>query len=238
MNTDSFLWFLLFIFQKLTQKLRDLYSNKARLNKFYRKDSISRDPELRQTFLLVLESLELLDQEWLLSLNILRKKHGRSKSSRNKTKKKSLNNNDSHTGEDVTYPRSRQLELLDAVESDRRPASLSSSQPNLPSLLVQDFGDRRTSFPNQKDLLVNKSESDLSRGRSPGHAPGPQEIQFLRTHARARSDCSSNALLRPEDTCDTGGAVQGAWARALPASTGWSPRPRPNQSLLQVNTDI
>lgn len=207
--------------KRLTQKLRDLYSNKARRNKFYRKDSVSRDPELRQTFLLVLESLELLDQERLLSLNILRKKHGRPKSSRNKTKKKSLNNN----GDDVTYPRSRQLELLDAVESDRRPASLSSSQPNLPSLLVQDFGDRRTSFPNQKNLLVNKSESDLSSGRSPGYAPG------LRTQARARPDSSD--LLWPEDTGDTGEAVQGAWARALPASTGWSPRPRPNQSLLQ-----
>ena len=229
MDTDAFFWFLLSFFQRLTQKLRDLYSNKARRNKFYRKDSVSRDPELRQTFLLVLESLELLDQERLLSLNILRKKHGRPKASRNKTKKKSLNNN----GDDVTYPRSRQLELLDAVESDRRPASLSSSQPNLPSLLVQDFGDRRTSFPNQKDLLVNKSESDLSSGRSPGYAPG------LRTQARARPDSSD--LLWPEDTGDTGDtgeAVQGAWARALPASTGWSPRPRPNQSLLQVNTDL
>ena len=232
---DSFFWFLIFLFQKLTQKLRDLYSNKARLAKFYRKDSISRDPELRQTFLLVLESLELLDQERLLSLNILRRKHVKPKSSRNKTKKKSLNNNDSHTEEEVTSPRSRQLELLDAVESDRRPASLSSSQPNLPSLLVQDFGGRRTSFPNQKDLLVNKSETDLSSGQSPGHAPGPQEITFLRIHIRARSDVTSGALL-PEDTADSGGAVQGAWARALPASTGWRPRPRPNQSLLQVNT--
>ena len=183
----------------------------------------------------MLESLELLDQERLLSLNILRKKHGKPKSSRNKSKKKSLNNNDSHTEEDVTSPRSRQLELLDAVESDRRPVSLSSSQPNLPSLLVQDFGGRRTSFPNKKDLLVNKSETDLSSGHSPGHAPGPQEITFLRTHCRARSDVTSGALL-PEDTADTGGAVQGAWARALPASTGWRPRPRPNQSLLQVNT--
>ena len=157
---DSFVLYLLFFFQKLTQKLRDLYSNKARVAKFYRKDSISRDPELRQTFLLVLESLEFLDQERLLSLNILRRKP---KSSKTKAKKKSLNNNDSHTEtEDFTSPRSRQLELLDAVEADRRPASLSSSQPNLPSFLVQDLGGRRTSFPNQKDLLVNKSENDLS----------------------------------------------------------------------------
>ena len=148
-----------------------------------------------------------------------------------------MNNNDSHH-EDITSPGSRQLELLDALESERSPAALSSSQPNLPSFIVQDFGDRRTSFPNQKDLLVNKSENDLSCGRSPGHAPGPQEIQFLRTHARTRSDCTNPALLRGDDTCDHGGAVQGAWSRALPASTGWKPRPRPNQSLLQVNTDL
>ena len=229
--------FILFFFQKLTQKLRDLYSNKARVARFYRKDSISRDPELRQTFLLVLESLEFLDQERLLSLNILRKKHGKARSSKNKTKKKSLNNNDIET-EDLTSPRSRQLELLDAVEADRRPPSLSSSQPNLPSFHVQDFGGRRTSFPNRKDLLVNKSENDLSSGRSPGHAPGPQEIRFLRTHARTRSDCTRPALIRGDDTCDQGEAVQGAWSRALPASTGWKPRPRPNQSLLQVNTDL
>lgn len=231
--------FLLFFFQKLTQKLRDLYSNKARVAKFYRKDSISRNPELRQTFLLVLESLEFLDHERLLSLNILRKKHGKPRSSKTKTQKKSLNNNDSHTEtEDFTSPRSRQLELLDAVEADRRPPSLSSSQPNLPSFLVQDYGGRRTSFPNQKDLLVNKSENDLSSARSPGHAPGPQEIKFLRTHARTRSDCTRPALIRGDDSCDHGEAVQGAWSRALPASTGWRPRPRPNQSLLQVNTDL
>ena len=236
MDMDSFVLYLLFFFQKLTQKLRDLYSNKARVAKFYRKDSISRDPELRQTFLLVLESLEFLDQERLLSLNILRRKP---KSSKTKAKKKSLNNNDSHTEtEDFTSPRSRQLELLDAVEADRRPASLSSSQPNLPSFLVQDLGGRRTSFPNQKDLLVNKSENDLSCGRSPVHAPGPQEIKFLGSHARTRSDCTNPALLRGDDTCDHGGAVEGAWSRALPASTGWRPRPRPNQSLLQVKTEM
>ena len=232
---DTIILYLLFFFQKLTQKLRDLYSNKTRVAKFYRKDSISRDPELRQTFLLVLESLEFLDQDRLLSLNILRRKP---KSSKTKAKKKSLNNNDSHTETEDFTPMSRQLELLDAVEADRRPASLSSSQPNLPSFLVQDLGGRRTSFPNQKDLLVNKSENDLSCGRSPGHTPGPQEIKFLRTHARTRSDCTNPALIRGDDTCDHGGAVQGAWSRALPASTGWKPRPRPNQSLLQVNTNL
>ena len=197
MDTDSFFLLLLFFFQKLTLKLRDLYSNKARVAKFYRKDSISRNPELRQTFLLVLESLEFLDQERLLSLNILRKKQGKPRSSKNKTKKKSLNNNDSYTEtDDVISPRSRQLELLDAVEADRQQPCLSSSQPNLPSFHVQDFGGRRTSFPNQKDLLVNKSENDLSNARSPGHAPGPQEIRFLRTHARTRSDVTRPALIR------------------------------------------
>ena len=33
------------------------------------------------------------------------------------------------------------------------------------------------------------------------------------------------------DTYD--GDVSGAWSRALPPSTGWCPRPRPHQSLLQ-----
>ena len=146
-----------------------------------------------------------------------------------------MNNNDSHH-EDITSPGSRQLELLDALESERSPAALSSSQPNLPSFIVQDFGDRRTSFPNQKDLLVNKSENDLSSVRSPSY--GSHEVKFLRTHARTRSD-TSHALLRmrADDTCDLGGDVEGAWSRALPASTGWRPRPRPNQSLLQVYTD-
>ena len=157
MVNDCFLFL-----QNLTQKLRDLYCNKERVSKFYSRDSISRDPVLRQTFLQVLESLEFLDSDRLLSLNILRKRPGKPKSSRNKTRKNAPNNNNLDNiqqNEEITSPRSRQLEFLDAVESERHPASLSSSQPNLPSFLVQDFGGRRSSFPNQKDLLVNKSET-------------------------------------------------------------------------------
>ena len=117
--------------------------------------------------------------------------------------------------EEITSPRSRQLEFLDAVESERHPASLSSSQPNLPSFLVQDFGGRRSSFPNQKDLLVNKSETNLSSVLEPP--------AVLHSRGRAGSRGSDSGA----DESD------GAWSRALPATTGWRPRPRPNQSLLQ-----
>ena len=71
-------------FQNLTHKLREQYSNKARLAQFYRRQSISRDPELRQTFLQILESLELFDLERLHSLNILRRKPGRAKHKANR----------------------------------------------------------------------------------------------------------------------------------------------------------
>ena len=71
-------------FQNLTHKLREQYSNKTRLAQFYRRQSISRDPELRQTFLQILESLELFDLERLHSLNILRRKPGRAKQKANR----------------------------------------------------------------------------------------------------------------------------------------------------------
>ena len=71
-------------FQNLTHKLREQYSNKSRLAQFYRRQSISRDPELRQTFLQILESLELFDLERLHSLNILRRKPGRAKHKANR----------------------------------------------------------------------------------------------------------------------------------------------------------
>jgi len=47
--------------QRLSIKLRELYSDKDRLNEFYRKDSISVNAELRQSFLLIIEALEHVD---------------------------------------------------------------------------------------------------------------------------------------------------------------------------------
>ena len=92
---------------------------------------------------------------------------------------------------------------------------------------------RRRSFPNQKDLLVNKSETELRAEAGPGHTEtGPR---YTRGHVRARSDTGVITRTRGTsagvDTYD--GDVSGAWSRALPPSTGWCPRPRPHQSLLQ-----
>ena len=152
--------------------------------KHYRKDSISRNTELRQTFLLILESLEHLDIDRLLSLEIITpKKSFRHKSSKSRSKK------EEKPVEEQQQPsiRSKQLDLLDAVEDDRNPLIKCSSQPNLsvPTDIPQ--LSRRRSFPNNKDLLVNKSENDISSvsTREPASAP---ERRFIKTHARARSD--------------------------------------------------
>ena len=94
-------------FQNLTHKLREQYSNKSRLAQFYRRQSISRDPELRQTFLQILESLELFDLERLHSLNILRRRPGRAKHKANRVVNEAMRSFHS--------ARRRRLEALSAV---------------------------------------------------------------------------------------------------------------------------
>ena len=167
--------------------MRDRYSNKTRLNSHYRKESISRDAELRQTFLLILESLEHLDLDILTSLNILKKKNAKPKSLKHRTRKstKETNNNNNPLS-----PKSKQLSVLDAIENDRGPISKYSSQPNLIILPEEQTRSRTNSFPNRKDLLVNKSENDLSSNRATAMlgVTTASETTYLRTHARARSD--------------------------------------------------
>merc|ERR1719270_3024346 len=180
-------WIQLHLHNKdLTQLLRDRYSNKTRLNSHYRKESISRDAELRQTFLLILESLEHLDLDILTSLNILKKKHSKPKSLKHRTRKstKETNNNNNNP----LSPKSKQLSVLDAIENDRGPISKYSSQPNLLILPEEQTRSKTNSFPNRKDLLVNKSENDLSSNRAMLEVPTASETTYLRTHARARSD--------------------------------------------------
>ena len=94
-------------FQNLTHKLREQYSNKSRLAQFYRRQSISRDPELRQTFLQILESLELFDLERLHSLNILRRRPGRAKHKANRVVNEAMRSFHS--------ARRRRLQALSAV---------------------------------------------------------------------------------------------------------------------------
>ena len=196
----------------MTAKLREVYSNKTRLAKHYRKESISRNPELRQTFLLILESLEHLDIDRLHSLDIVTPK--RSVRPKHKSKKTSAK----------TSLRSTQLDLLDAVETveERKPLGRSSSQPNIKIFHEEPPKSRRSSFPNNKDLLVDKSDHDLS-------SSNVLSTGFVKTHARARSDTA--ALLHHHDAVD-GDTVSGGWSRVVPASTGSYPRPRANQSLL------
>ena len=211
----------------MTQILRNLYSNKTRLNSHYRKDSISRDAELRQTFLLILESLEHLDIDILMSLNILKRKHPKPKSLKHKSRKTTKENNNNNP----LSPKSKQLSILDAIENDRGPISKYSSQPNLTLLSEDQPRSRTNSFPNRKDLLVNKSENNLSSNKvSSLEVPTVSERTYLRSHARARSDTCAQIVF--DDTCD-GPEVKGTWSRLVPASTGWYPQPRANQSLLQ-----
>ena len=55
---------------------------------------------------------------------------------------------------------------------------------------------RRRSFPNQKDLLVNKSETELRTEAGPGHTEaGPR---YTRGHVRARSD--TGVITRTRET--------------------------------------
>jgi len=219
-------WLHLNIINKnLTQKLRDLYSNRNRLIRHFSRDSISRNPELRQTFLQILESLELLDFERLVSLNIIRLKPTRPKSL-SKTHRNKKENRETIQVNQPFSPKSKQLDLLDVVETNR-PPSRYSSQPNL-SIFSQDHvRARRNSFPNKKDLLVNKSESNIESALL--QVPNTATRKFIRTHTRARSD---TCAIIPDDTID-GSHVSGSWSRVVPASTCWTPRPRANQSLLQ-----
>ena len=101
------------------------------------------------------------------------------------------------------------------------------SNSNRDDTLQDHVSGRRNSFPNKKDLLVNKSESNIESALL--QAPNTATRKFIRTHTRARSD---TCAIIPEDTID-GSHVSGSWSRVVPASTCWTPRPRANQSLLQ-----
>merc|ERR1719273_885217 len=123
----------------LTQKLRDRYSQKKRVKDHYSPCSISRDPVLRQTFLLCLEALEQEDLERLTALN-LRTPHYKSKKMRHRSKKAPAQ---------VTSPRSKQLDLPDTdltlesnlkldrvanVEGDQGQLQRTFSLPDLPPI--------------------------------------------------------------------------------------------------------
>ena len=183
--------------------------------KHYSRNSISRNPELRQTFLQIIESLETCDTDRLKSLHLLKP--------RQKYEKQYLEACDSKS-EIKPSPRSKQLDYLDVVESSTRPLISHSSTPNLTIYSEDNNNYRRNSFPNRKDLLVNKSDSDLSSIKITVDVPD-SDRKFVKTHARARSD---TCAIVSNDTCEPG-----SWSRVVPASTCWTPRPRCNQSLLQ-----
>jgi len=56
--------------QSLSLKLRDLYSDRGRLEDHYRDQSVSVNPVYRQTFLLILEALEQMDLSRLTALDL------------------------------------------------------------------------------------------------------------------------------------------------------------------------
>ena len=120
------------------------------------------------------------------------------------------------------------------------------SLPNLTS----DGGDgssvrRRSSFPDSSELLSRVSPPPSECPQRPTR----EERRFIKTHQRSRSDTTSNILYyqpvlkkyedkseaeaEDEDEGDGESAVTGSWSRIVPASTGWYPRPRSGQSLVQ-----
>ena len=167
------------------------------------------------------------------------KKSTRPKSLKTKKSSKAI---DLKPSNDIFSPKSRQLDFLETLIAERQSLCRTSSLPNLSNDRTEKMasGTRRSSFPENSQLLtratVRSSECVQTSSR--------EERRFIKTHQRSRSDTASSILYfqpvsrtRPEEAGEAdevdGEAVRGCWSRIVPASTGWYPRPRANQSLVQ-----
>ena len=181
--------------------------------------------------------MEELDIRKFRSLNLIDKKPTRPKSLKTKRSSKAI---DLKPSNDIFSPKSRQLDFLETLIAERQSLCRTSSLPNLSNDRTEKMASptRRSSFPENSHLLtratVRSSECVQSSSR--------EERRFIKTHQRSRSDTASNILyFQPVSRTEEAGAadeadgeaVRGCWSRIVPASTGWYPRPRANQSLLQ-----
>jgi len=230
--------------QSLTQKLRDLYSNKERLKRHYRQESISAKPELRQTFLLLLEALEQMDLERLSALNLRTNKKPNVKST--KPRRKRSQPRKSIPKSNPLSPKSQQLDLFDIVDLERRPMDRTTSLPNISRLESIEKLVRRGSFSTKENVESDKNYQEVIKKLMNGSSDNNEsdkadskpiiddsmvdERRFLRTHQRTKSDTSTINFNLGQDQNDS--VVTGTWAQIVPASTGWYPRPKANQSLV------
>jgi len=235
--------------QSLTQKLRDLYSNKERLARHYKTNSISANPVQRQTFLLLIEALEQLDLERLSALDLRTPKKTKMKTckSRNKKSKKTTTPQDSSQ---PLSPKSQQLDLFDIVDIERKPLQRTTSLPTISTLEKLVSFSRRGSFSNRNEcdtqyyheeitslMKLNRSPSNNENGKISPEIEKSQldnneneEKRFIKSHQRARSDTSTINFNLGQDQNDS--IVTGSWTKIVPASTGWYPKPKANQSLV------
>ena len=203
------------------------------------------------------ESLEELDIKKLQSLNLTDRKSTRPKS----LKTKRGNKVEPKPRGDLFSPKSRQLDLLETVDvvvKERKDLWRTSSLPNLKASNPEDGSSsiRRRSFPDSTEFLNQNSAPEWKPVARLKVEPtsSREERRFIKTHQRSRSDTSTILYFQPvsnkceeeeegegeeSDNADGGGggggdgAVTGSWSRIVPASTGWYPRPRANQTLVQ-----
>lgn len=234
--------------QSLTQKLRDLYSNKERLGRHYKKDSISASPVHRQTFLLLIEALEQLDLERLSALSLRTPKKTKMKTLKSR-RKKTPNAGPSDMKQPLS-PKSQQLDLFDIVDMERTPLQGTTSLPNLSNLEKLVCFTRRGSFSNKPDFDTQSYEEVITNLMKVNGSPNSQgkgetvsdkkdlkrenntsdEKRFIKSHQRTRSDTSTINFNLGQDQNDS--IVTGSWTEIVPASTGWYPKPKANQSLV------
>eukprot|EP00092_Neocalanus_flemingeri_P031736 GFUD01034474.1.p1 GENE.GFUD01034474.1~~GFUD01034474.1.p1 ORF type:complete len:784 (-),score=183.43 GFUD01034474.1:2335-4686(-) len=234
--------------QSLTQKLRDLYSNKERLGRHYKRDSISANPVHRQTFLLLIEALEQLDLERLSALNLRTPKKTKMKTVKSRNKK--LKQGVPSAPTQPLSPKSQQLDLLDIVDVERKPLERTTSLPNILNLEKLVSFVRRGSFSNKKEydthsyeqiitnlMKLNGSPSNKEKGEIISEKEESQiekseanDKILVKSHQRTRSDTSTINFNLGQDQNDS--IVTGSWTEIVPASTGWYPKPKANQSLV------
>ena len=188
-----------------------------------------------------------MDIKKLQSLNLTNRK-----STRPKLLKTQKENNEPRA--DLFSPKSRQLDLLETVDvvvTERKNLWRTSSLPNLKAGIPEDGCStvRRRSFPDSTEFLnQNSAPESKPVARLRVETSTREERRFIKTHQRSRSDTSTILYFQPvsskcedegegeeSDVGDGGGdgAVSGSWSRIVPASTGWYPRPKANQSLVQ-----
>jgi len=228
--------------------LRDLYSNRERLKRHYKKDSISANPVHRQTFLLLFEALEQLDLERLSALNLRTPKKVNMKTP--KTRRKKTRYDSISAKKHPLSPKSQQLDLFDIVDVERKPLKRTTSLPNLSNLEHFISVKRRGSFSNENEFNMESYEDVITNLMKMTGSPTNterdemltennncqrekytnEEKKFIKSHQRTRSDTSTINFNLGQDEHDS--IVTGSWTEIVPASTGWYPKPKANQSLV------